>query len=106
MSTSKRLVVAGICFCVLAVAGVRWVIRARSGPEPVPCDLNLRVINDAKNQWGVERHRSTNDIPTWNDILPYLPSSYKRDQIPICSQGGTYKLGKLGEYPTCTFHGN
>ena|ERR1051326_3101423 len=108
MSTSKRLAIyslAGICFCVLAVAGIRWVIRARSTPEFLPCSINLRNIDGAKDQWAVEHNRSTNDVPTWNDVLPYLPSVYRPNQMPICPQGGRYKLGKLGEYATCTFHG-
>ena len=60
---------------------------------------NLRQLDGAKEQWKLENPKATNDVPTWEDLLPYLR------QKPACPQGGTYFLGRVGETPTCSISG-
>jgi hypothetical protein len=68
------------------------------------CINNLRVIDGAKIEWALEKHKTTNDVPTWADLRPYILNRYP-DSIPVCPWGGTYVIGKVGELPTCSFKG-
>ena len=64
------------------------------------CINRLRMIDAAKQEWGLEHHKTTNDVPTWDSIRFYL----RRDgAIPTCPAGGTYTIGRLDQDPTCSY---
>lgn len=66
-------------------------------PEMRPnCVNNLRQFEGAKEQWALEFHKNTNDIPTAGDLRPYLR------QMLVCPQGGAYTLGRVGDLPSCS----
>jgi hypothetical protein len=83
---------------VLAVAVVPSFIRARNTSASNACVMHLRQIAGAKEQWGVENHKTTNDTPSWDDIKPYL----SHEEVPRCPDGGTYTLGRVGSLPRCS----
>jgi hypothetical protein len=79
---------------------------------------NLMSIQGAKNQWVLETGQSSNAVPTWDTIAPYLGnvSSFHEDGpdgekgaggfcLPKYPRGATYTIGRLGESPTCYFRG-
>jgi hypothetical protein len=74
-------------------------IRARNTPSMNSCVNNLRQLEGAKQAWQLQNHRATNEVTMLEDLLPYLPRS------PVCPQGGTYTLGRVGESPTCSLGG-
>ncbi|HET7624207.1 MAG TPA: hypothetical protein VFM25_02995 [Verrucomicrobiae bacterium] len=97
----KMRVVTVICVTlpvVLAMADPIFV-RAHTTRSTAACINNLRQIDAAKQQWAIENNKSTNAIPSWNDILLYL--NWK----PRCPEGGTYVLGRVGESPRCSIGG-
>ena len=49
---------------------------------------------------GVEKGKRATDVPTKQDLLPYLR------KWPVCPQGGTYIIGPVGEKPTCSIPGH
>jgi len=114
---SKKKVIVGVSFCVLLLALIGMAILPNF-INPIPlshanvCINNLRDIEQAKWQWFLEKNRSTNDTPTWDDIKPY----FKRDTIfcrfdptnnlPVCPEGGQYTIGKVCESPTCSIGTN
>jgi hypothetical protein len=60
-----------------------------------PCANNLRVLDGAKQQWALENRLNKGDPVAWDDIKPYI-------KIPmVCSRGGTYIMGLVGEPPRC-----
>ena len=61
------------------------------------CINNLEEINWAKDQWASEQHKTTNDTPTWNDLIGHYMKA-----MPVCQNGGTYTIGRVGELPTCS----
>jgi hypothetical protein len=67
------------------------------------CVFNLRNIDLAKRLWEEDNNKTSNDIPTWNGLLPYMPEW--SNQIPVCPSGGTYTIGRIGELPTCSIGG-
>lgn len=70
------------------------------------CINNLRMIDSAKQTWGLENGKGPGDVPTWADILPYLGMRDEIKEAPKCPQGGVLSLGPLSNHPTCTFPGH
>src|SRR5205814_7864783 len=68
--------------------------------EGCSCITRLRIIDGAKQNWALDHHKTTNDVPTWYDIRGYLS---RRGEIPVCPAGGVYTLGRVGEQPKCSY---
>jgi erythromycin esterase-like protein len=66
------------------------------------CINNLRLIDAAKTQWALEKQKSATDVPTVQDLLPYL----KDGVFPSCPDGGTYSINAAGELPSCSIPGH
>jgi hypothetical protein len=99
------VVVVGIVIgAIILAAATHLVIRARSTTASGACIFNLALIKAAKEQWALEHHKTTNDTPTWTDILPYLGSG-PAGQMPKCPSGGVYSVGRVGDPPTCSIGG-
>jgi len=67
------------------------------------CQANLKQIEGAKAMWATDHQKTTNDLPTWADLVGrdrYLVSQ------PQCSKGGAYTLRRVGEKPRCTMAGH
>jgi chromosome segregation ATPase len=62
------------------------------------CINNLRQIDGAKQQWALEKNKSGDDVPTVEDLLPYLNDGV----FPTCPDGGTYSINSVDAVPTCT----
>lgn len=99
MSKKAILVLLGVGVALVAGMALPSFIRARTTPAMNGCVNNLRQLDGAKEQWRLENHKTTNDVPSWENLLPYLR------QKPSCPQGGTYILGRVGEPPRCSFGG-
>ena len=66
------------------------------------CINNLRQIDGAKQQWALEKNKTTDAVPTEKDLLPYL----KDGIFPVCPDGGTYSINNVEAIPTCTTQGH
>lgn len=66
------------------------------------CINNLRLIDDAKQQWALENSKPDTAQPTVKDLLPYL----KDNVFPNCPDGGTISLNAVNEVPTCSIPGH
>jgi hypothetical protein len=69
------------------------------------CINHLRQIDAAKNQWALENNKVAGDIPTAQDIAPYIKLD-ANGNIPGCPSGGTYTIGAVGVPPTCSIPGH
>ena len=65
------------------------------------CINNLRQLDGATQQWALEHHKGTNEVPHWRDIHPYVLLT-RSGKFPPCPQGGKYTLGPAGGSPTCS----
>jgi hypothetical protein len=74
-------------------------VRARNTHAYGACFNNLRQLDGCKDQWMLENHKTTNDVPTMKELLPYMRAE------PKCPRGGTYILGRAGEPSRCSIHG-
>ena len=64
------------------------------------CIGNLREIDAGENEWALENHKNIGDVPTKQDLLPYVRS------WPVCPSGGTYTINAVGTPPTCSISGH
>ena len=92
---SVTIAIAGVCLYSAAVL-IPPFIRARNTSSPNACVNNLRQLDGAQQQRALENHKASTDVATWDNIRPYLK------EIPKCSDGGTYSLGRVIDPPTCS----
>jgi hypothetical protein len=84
---------------MLAIAIPNFV-KARDTAQANTCINHLRQIDGAKQQWALEKGKQATDVPTWDDLKPYLGT------IPHCPAGGTYTIGIVSNAPTCSIPGH
>jgi len=104
MSRKSIILILTGAFVLSFALEVQNFIRVRNTPASMACVSNLRIIQGAKEQWGLENHKTTNDAPTLEDIGPYMGRG-AAGEIPVCPQGGIYTPGRLGQPPTCSIGG-
>ena len=98
---SRNGIITGVCILLVAVVvaiGVRAFLIARSQQGLTPCVSNLRQIGAAKDQWMLEKIKTSNDVPTWDDLRTY----FRGEVPPKCPNGGSYTIGRVGDMPTCS----
>jgi uncharacterized protein YceK len=95
MGSYQHLPLAITAAVVLLLSGCN---ATESTTDPtVACYANLNAIDRSKQIWMMEHHKTTNDIPTGDDLRPYFG-----DWPPKCPSGGTYTIGRIGEIPSCS----
>jgi hypothetical protein len=87
---------------VLAAVALPALAKAKSTAQENGCINNLRIIDGAKQQWALENHKTANDTPAREDLLPYFPNH----RWPKCPAGGHYTIGAVGEHPACNLPGH
>jgi len=75
-----------------------------------PCVLNLQNLQRAKEWWMRGNNKTTNDVPTWDDLKEYFESTGSgfygmTNGRPHCPSGGTYTIEKVGVPPKCSIGG-
>ena len=80
------------------------LLRAASHKPEAPCIRNLEMIDGAKQHWAIEHKKSINDVPTVEDLEPYVVGGLYHT-MPKCPEGGRYIFGRVGELPRCSIGG-
>ncbi len=75
---------------------------AHAAKQREACIANLRLIYAAKQAWALDKNKTDTDIPTEQDLLPYI----KGGVFPTCPAGGIYTIGPVGQPPTCSISGH
>jgi hypothetical protein len=102
----KKLIcaIAIVLLGALALAVLPDYFRDRGQSAASSCINTLRQLDGAKQQWQLEHNKTTNDIPSLDDMKVYVKLT-SSNEIPACPQGGIYVLGRLGEPPRCSIGG-
>ena len=82
-----------------------YIRTGRRRPKLSACKLNLEGIQIAKQMWANEKSEATNEVPSWNDLQDFLAGQSLKG-IPICPDGGTYSINRVGERPKCSIGGS
>jgi general secretion pathway protein G len=85
---------------MLSAIAIPNFVKARATSQENACINNLRAIQAAKNEWALEKGKTATDVPTKEDLLPYL------HRWPVCPAGGTYTINAVGQNPTCSIPGH
>jgi hypothetical protein len=101
----KIAFVAVACLAALLVWAIPALKRARVTAASNFCINNLQQIDAAKHNWAHERGKTTNDVPTWDDIRPFLGYGTNVTKL-VCPDGGTYTIGRIDESPRCSVPGH
>jgi ABC-type proline/glycine betaine transport system substrate-binding protein len=99
-SGGKIIVKVVVCllFGLALAVGIPKFIQARQASVRLACMNHLIQIDGAKQQWKIEHKKTDADIPTWEDLKPYLSGNAELK----CPAGGIYTIGKVGELPSCS----
>ena len=100
LKTEKTIVAIVVCVVAAGVVGVALSLGWHHGKAKVSCYALRKQIDGAKETWGMDHHKTTNDIPLWSDLVG--PDLYL-EHLPVCPAGGSYSIGKVGERATCTY---
>ena len=84
---------------LLAAIAIPNFVRARQTSQTNACINNLRIIDAAKQQWGLEKGQLTTASPLSSDIVVYLGRS--GTVMPACPLTGVYNINALSLVPTC-----
>jgi len=84
---------------MLAIAVPNFV-KAREVAMRNVCLSNLHQINGAMQSWALDNNKPADAVVTLQDLSPYLKTPL------VCPAGGTYRLGKVSEPPTCSIPGH
>jgi prepilin-type N-terminal cleavage/methylation domain-containing protein len=96
---------------LLAAIAIPNFVRARSTSQMNACISNLRIIDGAKGQWALERHKQNSDTPAGTDIQPYMGRG-SAGELPVCPNDGnqqfssSYSANTVGVKPTCLISGS
>jgi hypothetical protein len=78
-------------------------VRARQTSQTNACINNLRIIDAAKQQWGLEKGQTTSASPASSDIVVYMGRS--GTVMPTCPLGSSaYSINALSVVPACPYY--
>ncbi|HXA46524.1 MAG TPA: hypothetical protein VNW52_02755, partial [Burkholderiaceae bacterium] len=85
---------------LLAAIGIPNFVRARQTSQTNACINNLRIIDQAKQQWGLEYGQQAAALPASTDLMPYFGRTGTK--MPSEPVGGSYTINALTIAPTCS----
>ena len=88
---------------LLAAIGIPNFVRARETSQTNACINNLRMIDEAKQEWGLELGQAANVTPSPGQLTPYM--SHTGNVMPFCplsgAAGPAYQILSLTNAPSC-----
>lgn len=87
---------------LLAAIAIPNFLKARDTTFKNACEVNLRLINAAKEQLGDKKSLSKGTEVTMAELATVIPSVGKHP----CPAGGTYTIGVIGELPKYSIPGH
>ena len=88
---------------LLAAIGIPNFVRARETSQTNACINNLRIIDQAKQEWALELGQVSSSVPASSDLVPYF--GHASGAMPVCplsgKGGAAYNIFALTTAPTC-----
>lgn len=100
------MIVVAIIGILLAIALPSWM-RARTTSQRKVCQENLTQLENAKENWAMDKNKNTGDEPTAEDLYSLDGTSYIKDDSDTalttsCPGGGTYTINPIGQQAACS----
>jgi prepilin-type N-terminal cleavage/methylation domain-containing protein len=83
---------------LLLLMAIPNFMKNREVAQRNTCISNLRVIDTAKQLWGMETGQGDDDEPDESDLVGF--GLYLK-QMPGCPADGVYSFNTIGEWPSC-----
>ncbi|OGV61137.1 MAG: hypothetical protein A2283_24000 [Lentisphaerae bacterium RIFOXYA12_FULL_48_11] len=104
MKMKKNIIlVAFLVLVVIGVLGMQFLPISRERTRQAQCYQNLKMIYGSVEHQGALAHGLTIGDPIPMDVLAVYCLNGK---WPCCPSGKEYKIGRIGEIPTCPVHGD
>ena len=88
---------------LLAAIGIPNFVKARETSQTNACINNLRMIDEAKQEWGLELGQAAGVTPSSGQLAPYM--NHSGNVMPVCplsgATGPAYIILSLTNAPTC-----
>ena len=86
---------------LLAAIAIPNFVKARTTAQKNACINNLRQIDGAKEQWGLEKKVSSTAATVATEVDEYIKGG-----APKCPSGGSYTYGAVDTAPSCSITGH
>ncbi len=96
------MIVVAIIGLISAIAIPNYINTSIRAKVRVCCE-NLSQIENAKEIWAIQTHKTNGQIPSDDDL--FGPNGYVKFK-PQCPSGGVYELQPIGTNATCTISGH
>jgi|SRR5439155_22107800 len=103
LATIIVIAIAGLCGLVLLSNYLSSGRMVTTAADAAMCKNNLIAIGKAKAQWVYDEHKTTNDVPSWSDLVG---TNRFFVSVPECRAGGVYTIGRVGEPARCSLPGH
>lgn len=87
---------------LMAAIAIPNFVKARKTAQYQACQVNLKMIQDAKEAWALENRKTENAIASEADLVGESKGMPER---PACPGGGSYDLNAVNQSPACSLHG-
>jgi prepilin-type N-terminal cleavage/methylation domain-containing protein len=88
---------------LLAAIGIPNFVRARQTSQTNACINNLRMVDEAKQEWALELGQAAGVTPSSSALTPYM--GHTGNAMPFCplsgATGPAYNIQALTNAPTC-----
>ncbi|MFC2149450.1 competence type IV pilus major pilin ComGC [Candidatus Auribacterota bacterium] len=99
--TLVELMIGVSIMALLAIIAIPNVIQSREIARMNACMNNLRIIEHATEQAGMELN-----TPQWQRPAAVTVNSYIKGGAPSCPSDGTYEYSFVGTEAACRYHGS
>ncbi|MBU4375896.1 MAG: prepilin-type N-terminal cleavage/methylation domain-containing protein [Candidatus Omnitrophica bacterium] len=82
---------------LLAAIAIPNFVKARETAQANACINNMRQIESAKEQWALEKGKTTGDV-----VVDAEAALYIKGGMPTCPAAGTYTVGVVGTDVICS----
>src|SRR5260221_697958 len=86
---------------LLAAIAIPNFVKARTTAQKNACINNLRQIDGAKEQWALEKKKSSGSASVDTEINDYIKGG-----SPKCPSGGSYTYSAVDTSPICSIDGH
>jgi competence protein ComGC len=105
-STVVEIIIVVVLIALLVGITTRNPTSYPACSQQEACINNLRLIDSAKRQWALEKHKQSTDTPQLADLQPYLGRG-PNSELPCCPADSantfatSYALGSVKAKPVC-----
>ena len=101
--TLVEIMIVVLIIGILVAIAVPNFVKARESARTKACIANLRQIDSAKEQYGIDNRLSAGSTISGFSVLAGAGTTTYMKTTPQCPSGGAYTINALGTNPVCSF---